>query len=173
MEIKRRFIENLDQLACLPGYHWELIAAKHSDFILAWRNDPENLRFFEGQDSLTIEKQADFLNRYDELDRVDLVLVKDVPLGVFNIKNLTAFPEYGALIGSLEYRGKGLGFQVKKAIFDYWFNVIGMDRIYIKNRLINENGISSNLKIGFKQVGLDEQFVTLELSRQQFNQDRL
>ena len=34
---------------------------------------------------------------------------EDIPIGVFNIKNLGTMPEYGALIGDELYRGKGIG----------------------------------------------------------------
>ena len=169
MTIKNRFIENLDKLECISGYKWELIADKHSSYILKWRNDPKNTALFEDISTLTIEKQMVFINQYDELDRVDLVLVKtdfgiDIPIGVFNIKNLETSPEYGALIGDERLRDKSLGYNVKIAIFKFWFDVIGMDEILVKNKIQNQKIIANNLKMGFKKLKLDSSLITLKLT---------
>src|SRR5690606_31861533 len=151
MNIKNRFIENLDKLACIPGYKWELLADKHTSYILKWRNDPRNLVLFEDISTLTIEKQIAFINQYDELDRVDLVLVKndfgiDIPIGVFNIKNLETLPEYGALIGDEALRNKSLGYNIKLGIFKFWFDVMNMKEILVKNKIQNQKVIENNLK---------------------------
>jgi len=170
MTIKNRFIANLDKLECIPGCKWELIADKHSSYILQWRNNPNNLSLFEDISTLTIEKHKAFLNRYDKLDRVDLVLVKnnamDIfdPIGVFNIKNLETSPEYGALIGDEKLRDGGIGYNVKKAIFRYWFNVMGMNEILVKNKIENQKIIANNFKMGFRTVKFEPPLITLALS---------
>lgn len=170
MNIKDRFIGNLNKLECFPGYSWELIADKHSSYIIKWRNDPKNSALFENISTLTIEKQKEFLNRYDELDRVDLVLVKNNstgifdPIGVFNIKNLETSPEYGALIGDKKLRNKSLGYKVKTAIFRFWFDVMGMNEILVKNRIQNQRIIANNFKMGFRTVKLEPSLITLTLN---------
>ncbi|TCK84916.1 N-acetyltransferase [Albibacterium bauzanense] len=170
MTIKNRFIANLDKLECIAGYKWELIADKHSSYILKWRNDPNNAVLFEDISTLTIEKQKAFLNRYDEHDRVDLVLVKDdlirinTPVGVFNIKNLGTSPEYGALIGDETLRNKSLGYNVKVTIFRFWFDVMKMKEILVKNKIQNQKVIENNLKMGFKPVKLEPALITSTLT---------
>jgi hypothetical protein len=169
MNIKNRFIENLDKLECISGYKWELIADKHTSYILKWRNDPDNAALFEDISTLTIEKQVAFINHYDELDRVDLVLVKndfgiDIPIGVFNIKNLETLPEYGALIGDEKLRNISLGYNVKVTIFRFWFDVMEMKNILVKNKIQNQKVIENNLKMGFKPVKLEPALITLTLT---------
>lgn len=165
---KRGFFSNLSQLST-PGYVWEVIANKHNEYILQWRNDPENMKLFDSQELLTLEGQIYFLKFYDQLDRVDLVLQKDNnPIGVFNIKNLETMPEFGALIGDRSYRGKGVGYLAKISILEYWFNVLMEPIIYVRNKKTNVKVLESNLRLGFKIISEDDISITLSLSRESY-----
>lgn len=169
LKVKQLFIDNIDYLV-LEGFSWEILNSTHTDYILKWRNDPKNLFFFESQDELTKEKQCDFLKNCIFLDRVDIVLIQNhKPIGVFNIKNIASIPEYGALIGEEELRGKGIGFSAKIAIFNYWFNVLDQESIFVKNKKVNTKVIQSNLNIGFELYDEDEHFITLKLDQIVFN----
>src|SRR5690606_28837955 len=131
---------------------------------------PNNSALFEDISKLTIEKQKAFLDQYDKLDRVDLVLVKDdlisinIPIGVFNIKNLETSAEYGALIGDEKLKNKNLGYNVKLTIFKFWFDVMEMKEILVKNKIQNQKIINNNLKMGFRTLKLEPPIVTLVLS---------
>lgn len=163
------FLRNLAQLS-IEGFSWKVMDNSHSNFILKWRNNPDNLKFFDNQKVLTLNDQIDFLNNYDKLDRIDLILKKeDIPIGVFNIKNLETMPEYGALIGDMFYRGKGIGLLAKNSIFDYWFNVLEETVIYVKNKRINKKVIESNLHLGFDFYDEDEEYVILSLDKETYN----
>ena len=169
MKAKNLFLRNLLQLESPEGFHWELINESHTEDIIRWRNDPDNLKLFEEQKSLTEEDQRDFLSRYSFFDRVDLVLCnKCEPVGVFNLKNLSDKAEFGALIGNKKYRGQGIGLAAKFCLLRFWFNVLGKEEMYTKNRLINDRILASNLKLGFKEIGRDENQMILVLSKKDF-----
>lgn len=166
---KRLFINNIDKLK-LEGYTWEIISSKHTEYIINWRNDPDNLIFFDNQNPITTSDQEAFLKNYSDIDRVDFVLLKDeLPVGVFNIKNLNTQPEYGALIGDTRFRGIGISSKVKLSVLNYWFNILNQDSIYVTNKKINKKVISSNLKLGFNIFKEDELFFTLKLTKSSFN----
>lgn len=168
MDIKKEFIERLEELEAPKGYSWELINKQHAPVIVKWRNDPEILSFMERENKLKLEDQLEFLNSYESFDRVDIVLSSERPIGVFNIKNFETLPEYGAIIGESEYRGKGLGSQVKLLIFKYWFITLGKEEIFVRNKVSNEKVIKSNEAWGFKKFREDRGFVMLRLEKQDF-----
>ncbi|WP_018479675.1 GNAT family N-acetyltransferase [Pontibacter roseus] len=151
-KIKQICIDKLSQLIPIEGTRWELISHAHTPSIVNWRNDPNNLIFFEQQNKLREEEQTDFVNNYNKLDRIDLVLIGNGPIGVFSIKNLTTMPEYGALIGEKQYRGKGIGSKAKYSLFDYWFIELNQEVIYTKNKTNNTKVLESNLALGFEKM---------------------
>lgn len=169
MVSKAQFLKKLPQLESPGGFQWELINDRHTEAVVRWRNDLDNLRFFEEQKTLTKEDQKNFLERYDELDRVDLVLCDtSQPIGVFNIKNLGDQPEFGALIGEENYRGQGIGLAAKRCLLRFWFNHLEKREIYTKNKLSNERVLSSNLRLGFKEVSRSGDQAIMVLNRKDF-----
>lgn len=168
MNIKKEFIERLEELEAPKGYSWELINKKHAPMIVKWRNDPAILSFMEMENKLKLEDQLEFLEKYESFDRVDIILSFDKPVGVFNIKNFKTLPEYGAIIGESEFRGKGLGSQVKLLILKYWFMNLDKEEIYVRNKISNEKIIKSNQAWGFKIFKEEQGFVMLKLDKQDF-----
>lgn len=167
-KIKQQFIEKIDKLS-LKGYTWELINSSHTNYIIKWRNDPNNLIYFNSQEQLTSEDQEKFIKEYNHLDRIDIMLLQEgEPIGVFNIKNMESIPEYGALLGEKYLRGIGIGFSAKMAIFGYWFNVLNQEYIYVTNKRINKKVITSNLQLGFKVYEENDEFLKLKLSKKSF-----
>lgn len=168
MKTKEEFIDRLHELEAPKGYTWELIHKDHAPVIVKWRNDPQILAFMEMENKLKLEDQLEFLNRYESFDRVDIVLSSKKPVGVFNIKNFETFPEYGAIIGETEFRGKGLGSCVKMLIFKYWFLTLGKEEIFVRNKVSNKKVIKSNQSWGFKRYKEEQGFIMLRLSKQDF-----
>ncbi|GHA30236.1 hypothetical protein GCM10007103_09450 [Salinimicrobium marinum] len=169
MKTKDIFIERLQELEAPEGFAWELINKSHAPVVVKWRNDPAILSFMEMDNKLKLEDQIAFLENYCLYDRVDIILFsKNKPVGVFNIKNLDSQPEYGAIIGEAEYRGKGLGTKVKLLIFKYWFCTLNKETIYSRNKKLNEKIIKSNISWGFEKFGEDEDLVLLKLEKDDF-----
>jgi RimJ/RimL family protein N-acetyltransferase len=168
METKKEFISRLKELEAPEGFSWELINRDHAPVIVKWRNDPAILSFMEMDKKIKLEDQLAFLNRYDSFDRVDVVLSSEKPVGVFNIKNFETQPEYGAIIGEADYRGKGLGSRVKMLLFKYWFLTLNKEEIFVKNKTSNEKIIRSNETWGFKKFEEEQGVITLRLKKQDF-----
>ncbi|MCC8358752.1 GNAT family N-acetyltransferase [Salinimicrobium sediminilitoris] len=170
---KKEFINGLADLEAPKGFSWDLIGEKYAPDIVRWRNDPEILSFMEMDNKLKLEEQLRFLENYDSFDRVDLILSAKKPVGVFNIKNFESHPEYGAIMGEADYRGKGLGSQVKLLIFKYWFITLNKEEIFVKNKLSNNKVIKSNEGWGFEKYREEGNYIMLRLKKQDFLDKKL
>jgi RimJ/RimL family protein N-acetyltransferase len=168
METKKEFISRLNELEAPEGFSWELINKKYAPTIVRWRNDPAILSFMEMDKKIKLEDQLEFLDKYDSFDRVDVVLSSEKPVGVFNVKNFETQPEYGAIIGEADYRGKGLGSRVKLLLFKYWFLTLNKKEIFVRNKTANEKVIRSNEAWGFKKFKEEQGVITLRLEKQDF-----
>lgn len=155
LSIKERFIDNLKDIVAPEGFKWELINRKHSSFIVDWRNDASNLALFYNQENIDLETQNKFIEKYNTLDRVDLILSserKNNPVAVFSIKNLSTRPELGKLIGDQRYRGVGLGSKATRSFLDYLFNTVKCPSLFAETRTTNTINIAINEKLGFKII---------------------
>lgn len=167
MTLQELFLSKLNLISQIDeNYSLEVLGYKHTDDILSWRNNPNNLELFENTSLITRDSQNKFIDNYISLDRVDLVLnFKGEAVGVFNIKNLKEKPEYGSLIGDINFRGKGLGTIVKKNIIQYWFEVLNQKEIYVKIKSQNQFLIDSNIKLGFKFDCKEGELTVLKLTK--------
>lgn len=92
--------------------------------------------------------------------RKDLIIClksDNTPIGFAGIKsidyqNLKA--ESYLCIGVKEYWGKGLGLDVKRAILNYCFNELRLNKVYSYHLVDNKPMIRINLKLGGKQEGI-------------------
>jgi RimJ/RimL family protein N-acetyltransferase len=173
METKKEFIDRLPELEAPEGFSWNLISKEYAPAVVKWRNDPAILSFMEMNNKLKLEDQLNFLENYDAFDRVDIILSADQPVGVFNIKNFGSHPEYGAIMGEADYRGKGLGSKVKLLIFKYWFLTLNKEEIFVRNKLSNDKVIKSNEGWGFKRYKEEGNFIMLRLKKQDFLDKKL
>lgn len=169
--MKTKIIEGLKLLPEHEHLKWEPLSDQHTEHIVKWRNAIENRRFFENQEPISNDTQREFLRNHDKYDRVDLVLLYDEnPIGVFNIKNLSSHPEYGALIGNPNYRGKGIGSLAKKIILKLWFEILEQEQLFFKNRKNNHKAIASNLNKSFDLFEEDEYYITFKLDKHKYIQ---
>ena len=170
MITKKDFFHALAELLSSESdYVWEMLSASHTQVILEWRNSNDNLKMFERKKSLTEDDQLRFLQKHDELDRVDLVLLlKDKLIGVFSVKNLNTRPEFGALIGDVSYRNKGIGKYAKELFFLTWFEKLNQNCLYLTNHKTNAAVIASNIKRGYDIVDERENFVVFKVLKHNF-----
>ena len=76
MKIASNFIDANKKFKFLePDFTFEVIDDKYTDYIIKWRNEPSNFKFFADQDKLTKAKQQKFLKNYSSLNRIDFILV--------------------------------------------------------------------------------------------------
>lgn len=62
-------------------------------------------------------------------------------------------PSVHVIIGSPEYRGKGIGISVMKAVINYAIDILGATTIYSRHLSSNKNITAVNKKLGFKADG--------------------
>jgi len=142
------------------GFRFEIIDETHSDSIIKWRNDPTINKNFISKNIITKDSQKTFLNNYNNLDRLDLVLINidtNSPIGIFSIKNLSHRPEIGKIIGEKEFLGKGIAKKATMELIKFVFEQLDIITIYAITQKSNLVNISLNRKIGFEIV--EEQLI--------------
>jgi len=79
------------------------------------------------------------------------------PIGFCGLKNIDLInqkAESYLAIGNTDYWGKGLGYETKKALLDYSFYHLNLNKIYSFHQAENQAMIKINLKLGAQQEGL-------------------
>ena len=153
----------------------ELISDLHSEFIIKWRNKPDNLSLFINNKKLTLSDQQRFLKDYWLRDRIDLVLkFEQLPIGVFSLTGLNSTKVYlGKLMGDTDFRGKGFSFKSSISLLNYAFNFLKIKEVFALTKVSNKPNISLNKKIGFKVLETikvdDEDFYLMNICKESFN----
>lgn len=70
--------------------------------------------------------------------------------------------EFGIFIGDENCRGKGIGSAAAKLILDYAFDVLNMNKVFLRVFAFNERAIKSYEKAGFKIEGTFKQDVIID-----------
>ena len=78
-------------------------------------------------------------------------LIGVTSLSKINWRNRNA--ELAIFIGKKELWSKGLGSEALVLLLDYAFNVLGLNKVYLRVFEYNERAIKSYLKVGFRIVG--------------------
>jgi|WetSurMetagenome_2_1015567.scaffolds.fasta_scaffold232257_2 diamine N-acetyltransferase len=133
-----------------------------------WRNDPEIWRF--------TGRRPDHIVTYeDELQWIKNVLSRDNERRFAIIANghyvgniqLTDInceeAKYQIFIGEKEYWGKGVGYEATVLIISYAFDTLGLNSVYLKVKKDHERAINLYIKVGFLEVGRNEEFVTMSI----------
>lgn len=174
MITKTEIYNSLKLLPQVDSISWDILSDQYTREIIKWRNDVDNRQFFENQDVVTEDSQRNFLKNYDKYDRVDLILLYNkIPVGVFNIKNLNTFPEYGSLIGEKQFRGKKIGALAKSLIFILWFEILKREELYLKNRRNNTKVLDSNLKRGYTIFDEDGEYITFKVDQESYIRNKV
>ena len=154
-----------------PDFTFEVIDDKYTDYIIKWRNEPSNFKFFADQDKVTKAKQQKFLKNYSSLNRIDFILVEKKtrkPHGTFSLTNVFSNrPEIGKLLGTKEIRGKGIAYRATKTLLNFAFRELNLKKVYALTRSDNIANNHLNKKLGFKIIGSEkinsEKFIIMSL----------
>ena len=79
------------------------------------------------------------------------------PIGFCGIKNIDLLnqkAETYLAIGDFNYWGKGLGFETKKALLDYCFKHLNLNKVYSYHQADNAAMIKINMKLGAQKDGV-------------------
>ena len=96
------------------------------------------------------------VNDSSRKDFIVCLKTNDLPIGFAGLKNLdyrNCKTESMLGIGAKEHWGKGLGFDIKKALLIYCFDVLFLNKVYSHHLAENKYMININLKLGAKQDG--------------------
>lgn len=74
--------------------------------------------------------------------------------GIKNIDHLNQKAETYLAIGDTRYWGKGIGFETKKALLEYSFNHLNLNKVYSYHQADNKAMIKINMKLGAKKDGI-------------------
>ena len=158
IKIASNFIDTNKKCKFLdPDFAFEIIDDKHTEHIIKWRNDPSNFTFHVDQEKLTKTKQRKFLKNYSSLNRIDFVLVDKntrKPHGTFSLTNVFSNrPEIGKLLGTKAIRGKGVAYRATKALLNFAFKELTLEKVYAITKFDNISNNHLNQKLGFKIIG--------------------
>lgn len=173
--MKKLFEENKNLFQLPEGFQFELIDEKHTDFVISCRNEPEILDLSISKTYLTKDNQKLFLDNYNNLDRIDLILTDTVSgnhVGIFTLKNISERPELGKVMGNSLYKGKGLAKTSTINIINFGFKVFNLVKIYALTRSDNLINISLNKKIGFqieeKMLAKGQEWIIMSITSNNF-----
>ena len=136
----------------------EPINIKDIELIRNWRNNENNNKVFFNNNYITVENQKKWYEKYKNniTDRMFIIYCEHIPVGtvaLYNIdyKNNTA--EFGRLlIGDLNSRCKNIGLTATKALCEYGFNKLGLNKITLEVYKENVKAFNLYKKVVFKVV---------------------
>lgn len=136
----------------------EPIKEKDIENIRKWRNNEISNKVFFNNNYITSDAQIKWYDRYKEnvSDRMFIIYFENNPVGTvalydIDYKNGTA--EFGRLlIGDINSRGKNIGISATKAICDYGFNRLHLNKIKLDVYKDNIKAVNLYKKVGFSEI---------------------
>lgn len=144
----------------------ELIKVTVDDLesIMNWRMKPEVTKYMYTDPILTLEMQREWFERMQQDDNIKYWVIKfdGVKIGLINIcdidyKNKKCSWAY--YIGNTSFRGKGIATMLECNIYDYVFNVLGLNKLCCEVFTFNDKVISIHEKFGSVVEGTLKQHI--------------
>lgn len=126
--------------------------------IRLWRNSESISGVFIDNRIITSDEQIIWYNKYKSNinDKMFIINYNDKPVGtvaLYNIDYITCIAEFGRLlIGDLDSRCKGIALTATKALCEYGFNILGLNKIILQVYKDNFNAIKLYKKVGFNSI---------------------
>ena len=143
-------------------YYLERLTLEHlSQEYVDWMNDNQVNQFLESGGNYTLDMLKDFLTDVSNqdiyfwavMDKFNDKHIGNIKIDPINFKH--GWGEYGILIGDKTYWGKGVGFEVSKAVIDYCFEGnLKLRKINLGVRAENKGAIALYKKLGFEIEGI-------------------
>lgn len=134
---------------------------EHAELIVKWRNNPLILESLFSSEKITLESHTKWFERYIiGTDRKEFIIYhvgSDKAVGTIGLSNIdivNSKAEYGIIIGEDEFRGRGIAKAASMLILEHGFNILGLNKIYLKVLINNKDAIGLYKKLGFTQEGL-------------------
>jgi RimJ/RimL family protein N-acetyltransferase len=140
-----------------------------------WRNNPEIWKFtpFRPSTPITAEIETnwlrDILLREDQKRFAICLSETEKYIGNVQLINIAdGAADVHLFFAELVFGGKGIGSQATALILDYGFNILHLDKILLDVNPENSGAIAIYRKLGFREVGTEEQCVRMELYRNEY-----
>lgn len=138
------------------------LTLKDLEKTLAWHNQDDIVEFYSGHPFP--------VNSEMEIKWYDKILTSNFPLTIFGIETIDSKKliglsmlkdinlvnrnaEFAIYIGDLEHRGKGLSKEATLLTFDFAFNKLGLNRVFLKVRIDNVKAINLYKSLGMIEEG--------------------
>ena len=133
-----------------------------------WRNDPEVFKYTVNtyDHVISIEEELCWIRRAiaNRNEYRCAILADGKYVGNIYLTDIDGREAvYGIFIGEKSYWGKGVAHQATALLMDYAFYTLGLDRVRLKVKVMNKRARRFYLNFGFKEIGCDDQFATMEI----------
>lgn len=131
-----------------------------SDY-LSWLNDPDTTQgLVAGTRPSTIQDMENYIRQVNESNDAIMFAIcdKDTEEHIGNVKIdrfdwIARTCEFGILLGSSKYRGKGIGTEVTRLVLDYAFHTLNLHKVLLAVYGNNPAAIRAYEKSGFVLEG--------------------
>lgn len=121
-----------------------------------WINNPANNQFLHYDLPLKIDRTTEWFRNKDNSKRLDCIIeYNGTPvglIGLLQIDKANRKAEYYITIGETSFKQKGIATKATKAIIDYSFAVLNLQKVYLTVDARNIHAIRLYERSGFKQV---------------------
>ena len=143
------------------------ITEEDTDLILLWRNHPSVVKNFIYRRPFTREGHLTWMREQVATGKVVQFIVEadGEPVGSVYLRDVDTVhkkAEFGIFIGSEKARGKGYGTRATRLILKHAFEVMKLNRVFLRVFSDNKEAIRCYEKAGFSKEGLFREDVILE-----------
>lgn len=137
------------------SYHG--IRKEDADYIVLWRNDPDNYKNFLNAKPITMQSHLEWFEKYlQDNSRFDFIIEDEEgdPIGTCGLSGISESRcEISYMIGSVDARGRGFATEAIKALCEVAFNELGVPLIEANILPQNTASIKTAEKCGFSKHG--------------------
>lgn len=148
---------------------YDVMDERHNEWVRKLHNSDETLFQLTDVEHITAAQQAEWCRSMMMSRTSKRYIVKakikgmtfDDWVGVFRVDNID-YKNKSVMVGldiEEKFRGKGLARPTYTYFLDYYFNQLGMNRIYLKVLETNSRAIHIYKSLGFKEEGRDRQAI--------------
>jgi RimJ/RimL family protein N-acetyltransferase len=125
-----------------------------------WINDPEIRRFLTGCMPISMQQEEKWFDALPDRHGHIALAIETIEDGVLignmalhNINWISGTAVTGALIGNIEYQGRGYGTDAKMTLLNYAFNTLGLRKVCSEVLDFNGRSLRYAAKCGYKEEG--------------------
>lgn len=127
--------------------------------LMKWINDPRVRQFIQNVFPLTEGAEREWVANLAKKSDTNIVLIIEVDgkaignMGVHQINWKDRTATTGAIIGEVEYWGKGYGTDAKMVFLEYLFNTLNLHKVMSRVYAFNKRSLAYSLHSGYKIEG--------------------